>query len=43
MALGQGFLQDRQLFPVIITSVLHAPPFIYHQTYLILALGSFGK
>ena len=43
VALGQGFLQECQLFPVITTPLLHAHPFIYHQSYIILALGSVGK
>ena len=42
VALGQGFLQERQLFPVI-TPLLHAHPFVYHQSYIILAPGSVGK
>jgi len=43
VALGQGFLQEHQLCPVIITPVLHAYPFIYNQTYIILAFNVHGS
>ena len=33
MALGQDIFQECQFFPVIITSMLHAHPFIHHQCY----------
>ena len=42
VALRQGIFQECHFFPVI-TSMRHAYPFIYHQCYIILALGSVGK